>query len=462
MAARTAVVCASASASPGRLQLALESLTRTRAGSSAGTRSWGLAMEGARFGVSNRANFIFELGPNETIFGGGSWNELGAVANAVTIHAGRGIPMCGGGPRGTLVGGAGKDMLIDLYVNVTVRLQSAGDEVVLSGRDDRVLCSPTARHELIYVAPSDAVSSRCRADHNRILRYHRFASSTRSAGALTPPARTAASPVIHGDGSNEKPFQPDTCGPPQLVSCKITFELVPMNSFGTGKYWTGNVPAYTCPGDHPYLEAQDFTPPGSRLPLGVEVQEDWGNPPPIAFNITGCVRSICVPRRHPDHRDKDRRLEFKRHQLERQTALDKRARLERQRQHAIELVRRCRECEEPDGARALSRGGSDTEVEAKTQASLGPVGPTSADPATNVTAAAAISTQIAGRRGPDTGDRALRALDSHAARPRCGWTRRFADTGPSCCVIVIVGSRGWRPARLPARDLARRSRDCLQ
>ncbi|MBV8989278.1 MAG: hypothetical protein JO372_12040 [Solirubrobacterales bacterium] len=283
-----AVICASASASPRLLALAAR-IARADPGRFVGGNTIvGTGDGGSLFGVPDRANFIFALGANETIFGGRDWNELGAVGNGVTIHAGRGNSYVWGGPGGTLVGGGGKDALIDLYANATVRLQSTGDEVVLSGRDDRVLCSPNARGDVIYVAPSDTVSSRCRADHDRVLRYHRFGSSTRSPAAPASPARTAASPVIRGDGSNEHPFQPDTCEPSQLMVCTITaFDLVPMNSFGTGNYWTGYVPAYKCPAYYPYLVDQDFTPPGSRLPKGVEVQEDWGNPLPIAFNITG-------------------------------------------------------------------------------------------------------------------------------------------------------------------------------
>lgn len=281
----TAVVCASATASPGRLAAGI---AHTDPGRFLGGDTIVGTGDGASLiGVPNRANFIFALGANETIFGGGGINELDAVAPKVTIHAGHGNSYVWGGPAGTLIGGAGKDMLIDVYANATVRLQHAGDQVVLSGREDRVLCSPRARHDLIYVVLSDAVSGQCRA-HDRVLRYHRFVRHAGPAAASASPASTAGSPVIRGDGSNGNPFQPDTCGPPQLVSCTITaFDLVPMNSFMTGNYWTGYVPAYKCPADHPWLEDQDFTPPGSRLPKGVQVQEDWGNPLPIAFNITG-------------------------------------------------------------------------------------------------------------------------------------------------------------------------------
>jgi hypothetical protein len=227
-------------------------------------------------GVPHRPNFIAALGSNETVFGGDRSDEIVALGDHVTIRAGHGNAYILGGPRGTLVAGSGRDMLIDSGADATVLVKS-DDYVVVSGRHDRVLCSPGARHDIIYKGPTDLVSDTCRADHARVLRF-RLHATTRPVASQGP---------VTGDGGNGNPYVTE-CDDLQNVDCTVSgFEQRYLDGIG-GHNGANNeyVPAYKCPQDHPYLLDHNYAPFGWSLPSGVEVREDWGSNP-IAVSITG-------------------------------------------------------------------------------------------------------------------------------------------------------------------------------
>jgi hypothetical protein len=225
------------------------------------------------FGVPDRPNFIIGLGSGETIVGGGSDDELGAVGDHVTIRAGRGNELIVGGPGGTLVGGAGHDLLIDRHDGATVRVTSSGNEVIVSGHHDRVLCSPGSHNDLIYKGKSDSISQTCRADHARVLPV----TSLRSA---SPASAVAHSAAVTGSGSNEDPYTAP-CDNPADFTCTVSG--FPARTLA--RQWDNEyVPAYKCPQDHPDLEpSKYYTRFGTTLFAGVEVQ-GLG---PVGVSITG-------------------------------------------------------------------------------------------------------------------------------------------------------------------------------
>lgn len=232
------------------------------------------------FGTPNRPNYILALGSRETIVGGARGaDELGALGSGVTIRAGRGNDFVYGGPGGMLIGAGGRDVLIDTKAAAKVLLTSSGHQVMVSGRNDRVLCSPRARNEFIYLGPSASVERTCRANGNRVLPL----SSAGSAEFAPDHAHAAA---VTGDGSNEHPFVAP-CDDPQNVVCTVSgFKERPMS----GPPFTNEyVPAYRCPSDHPYLRRLDYAPFGTELPRGVEIQES-SHPWPIGVSISGIKR----------------------------------------------------------------------------------------------------------------------------------------------------------------------------
>ena len=223
-------------------------------------------------GVPHRPNFIVALGSGETIAGGAGNDELGTLAENVTIRGGGGNDLLYGGRGATLIGGAGRNLIIDAKDNATVRLTSPGNEVVVSGRNDRVLCAAGIRNEVIYAGASDSISQACRAEHARVLPAGRF--------RRAPSTQVSAQPV-EGDGSNANPFTAvcdnDSAHP---VDCTVSsFPERKLGGFWSNEY----VPAYKCPAHNPYLYYADYDPGGTTLAYGVEVQ-GLG---PVGVSITG-------------------------------------------------------------------------------------------------------------------------------------------------------------------------------
>ncbi len=227
------------------------------------------------FGVPHRPNFIVALGSHETIIGGGRDDNLAARGQDVTIRAGGGNDVIYGGPGGTLVGGSGHDVLKDAKSNATVIVRSSGNEVAVTGRHDRVLCSRRLRGDVIYTGPSDTVGGACREDHARILPARKL--------RVPPLVGSTPSPsAVSGDGSNAHPFTAP-CDDPQDADCTVSsFPARTLTRSMQNEY----VPAYQCPADHPYLYYLGYAPFGTVLPPGVEIREDtalWA----IGVSISG-------------------------------------------------------------------------------------------------------------------------------------------------------------------------------
>ncbi len=229
------------------------------------------------YGVPGRTNFIAALGSDETVFGGDRNDQLGGRGNHVTIVAGNGNDLIYGGPGGTLIGGTGRDVLVETKPDASIIVKGSKNEVAVTGSHDRVLCVPGIRDDVIYAGASDTVSNTCRADHARVLR----AGALRHASAVL---RSTASGAITGDGSNDHPFTA-SCDDPQHVDCTVS--AFPSRTL-TGSWQSEYVPAYECPVDHPYLLDHGYAPFGTSLPHGVEIREDatvWG----IGISISGVL-----------------------------------------------------------------------------------------------------------------------------------------------------------------------------
>lgn len=223
-------------------------------------------------GVPDRPNVIVALGPHETIYGDGpAADQLGAIADHVTIRAGSGNDLLYGGRGARLIGGSGHDLLIDTGADATVVISSRQNVVVLSGKHDRVICSPGSRGDVIYVRASDSVSRGCRVSGARVRPFAAF--------AVAQHARHVDAATVTGRGTNDDPYVAP-CSPPVGVDCTVTgFPARELNGFWANEY----VPAYRCPADHPYLLNESYAPPGTTLPVGVGVR-GLG---PIGMSITG-------------------------------------------------------------------------------------------------------------------------------------------------------------------------------
>ncbi len=229
------------------------------------------------YGVPGRTNFIAALGSDETVFGGDRNDQLGGRGDHVTIVAGNGNDLIYGGPGGTVIGGTGRDVLVETKPHASVIVKGSENEVAVTGSSDRVLCVPGIRDDVIYAGASDTVSNACRADHARVLP----AGALRHARAVL---RSTASGAITGDGSNDNPFTA-SCDDPQHVDCTVS--TFPSRTL-TGSWQNEYVPAYECPVDHPYLLDHGYAPFGTSLPHGVEIREDatvWG----IGISISGVL-----------------------------------------------------------------------------------------------------------------------------------------------------------------------------
>jgi hypothetical protein len=231
---------------------------------------------GRSVGVPDRPNFIIGLGSKETIVGRHAGDQLGAIGDHATIYDGKGNAFIHGGRGARLVARAGHDMLVDTQANAIVLLRSRGNEVIVSGHHDRVLCSAGSRDETIYVGKSDSVGPACRAGHARVLPISRLRAE--------PGAARAAATVVTGTGSNADPYV-TSCKPPTPGSvlgsvCTLEFPARSLSGLWANEY----VPSYRCPADYRYLQrTATYRQFGNTTPLGVEIR-GLG---PIAVSITG-------------------------------------------------------------------------------------------------------------------------------------------------------------------------------
>lgn len=227
---------------------------------------------GARvFGVPDRPNFIAALGSGETIVGGARSDQLGALADNVTIRGGGGNDLINGGRGATIFGGPGRDLIIDRKDDATVRLTSSGNEVVVSGRNDRVLCAKGSRNNIVHAGASDFVSRTCHTAGARVLAVRDFdpalsaqASEQPYLSRPSPPPAQAAQ--VKGAGTNNDPYHKACDVPGQ--GCNVTF---PARSL-TGFWANESVPAYGCPPTNIHLNSTTYAPFGTSLPPGVEVR----------------------------------------------------------------------------------------------------------------------------------------------------------------------------------------------
>jgi hypothetical protein len=270
------VVAGAAASAANPTQLAARLAARDPAARIGAEMIINTSVQGRSVGVPHRPNFIIGLGSKETIVGRHAGDQLGAIGDHTTIYDGKGNAFIHGGRGARLVARAGHDMLVDTQANATVLLRSRGNEVIVSGRHDRVLCSPGSRDDTIYVGKSDSVGRTCRADHARVLSISRLRAEPRA-------ARAAAS-VVTGNGSNADPYV-TSCSPPKPGfvlgrSCSVEFPQRSLSGLWANEY----VPSYKCPADYQYLvRTADFRRFGNTTPLGVEIR-GLG---PIAVNITG-------------------------------------------------------------------------------------------------------------------------------------------------------------------------------
>jgi hypothetical protein len=227
-------------------------------------------------GVPDRPNFIVALGSGETISACSRSSELGALGKRDTIVVGGGHELVVGGPDDKIIAsGTGHDLVVDTHPNATIELESPGDEVIVSGHHDHVVCSGDAFGEEIHKNSSDSVSKSCLKDHNQV---------KQDALMLVPAARIARAPAAHaaavsGNGSDSNPYtapcdRPPNQPPGAAASCTVSFPARTLSGFWANEF----VPAYSCPASRyvdtnfPYLVNQNYAPAGTALLNGVEVQ----------------------------------------------------------------------------------------------------------------------------------------------------------------------------------------------
>lgn len=234
---------------------------------------------GTILAVPHRPNFIMALGSHETIVADGrADDQVGALGADDTLRAGGGNDELYGGVNGKLIGGSGRDLLVDTKADATVTVHGSRNEVIVSGTNDRVICAPGLHGDLIYHDASDAISTTCRKDGARILADRRLHSP--------PLAQLAAATSVTGDGTAADPFQaPCDSG----AGSVCTVSAFPLRRL-IGLWANESVPSYRCPDDHEYLLNHDYVPAfGTTIVKGVEIQEDEGPPWPINVSITATV-----------------------------------------------------------------------------------------------------------------------------------------------------------------------------
>lgn len=226
-------------------------------------------------GVPGRPNFIIALGGHDTIVAGGRDDELGALGANVTIVAGKaGHELIVGGPGGRIfVGGAGHDLVIETKPDATIVVSSSADRIVDSGRNDRVECVGKWFRDAIYAGATDKVDASCARHHDKVL-------PVSGHHPLKQPLRLTQAATVTGSGTNLDPYMAPCDGSGSTPSCVVSsFASRSLTGFWANEF----VPAYRCPGDHPYLLNANYALAGTSLPNGVEV-EGLG---PIGVSIAG-------------------------------------------------------------------------------------------------------------------------------------------------------------------------------
>jgi hypothetical protein len=142
---------------------------------------------------------------------------------------------------------------------------------------DRVVCEPGGGDRVIADA-GDRLDPGCTRERP----------GTRSGQA--PIARTAQTSPIEGDGTNDTPFTI----PPNSRGCQgydtTSFEVNCFPARTLEHLWDNEfVPAYQCPGDHPYLSSTNYAPVGTKLINGVSVI-GLG---PIGMSISGALSQVA-------------------------------------------------------------------------------------------------------------------------------------------------------------------------
>jgi hypothetical protein len=228
-------------------------------------------------GLSGRPNFIIGLGADETIQGAHASDQLGAFGQGDVLVAGKAGHHALAGAEGTvIVSGAGHDLVFTQKPNVTVRLDSPADRVVLAGHNDRVVCTDHAKNERIYRGASDPVAGSCAGQHNQTLPLNRWPKPTQSSRRLSAQADWAKP---NGDGSNEHPYRrPCPHGNEDGLFAGVCAIEFPPRTL-TGLWANEYVPAYACPyvwlgsgWRQTVLENVNYAPGGTTLPPGVEVR----------------------------------------------------------------------------------------------------------------------------------------------------------------------------------------------
>jgi hypothetical protein len=244
--------------------LATKLLSRDPGARVGGDTIVGLTRGEQLFGVPKRPNFIVALGDRETIRGGRTDDELGALGRADTIIVNGSHELVIGGPGGKIVAnGQGHDLLIQTKNDGMVLVHSPADAVVVSGQDNRIVCG---RHVdvTVYKRKSDSVSHSCLGGHSRVLPISRAPGGTHFPSAAADAAAHAAS--VTGDGTNDSPFS-TTCVVKPSGLCELTFPVRRLKGFWSNEY----IPAYTCGSIYPYLVNISYALWGTRLPRGVEI-----------------------------------------------------------------------------------------------------------------------------------------------------------------------------------------------
>jgi hypothetical protein len=220
-------------------------------------------------GSHGKPNFIIALEDGETIHGASTNDELGVGNHAKDVKIvapANGHSLIHAGPGGTIVAsGKGHNLIISHSKGATIILDSPGDEVIADGSDNRIICLKHAGHELIEIAKGEMVSKRCRGHHDQI----QHLDAAPSSGAHTS-ATAHRSAFVGGNGSNEAPFN-GNCDEGMGFETDCTVSSFPsrtLNGFWANEY----VPAYECPGGHPFLLNVSYAPYGTTLPNGVQVQ----------------------------------------------------------------------------------------------------------------------------------------------------------------------------------------------
>lgn len=227
------------------------------------------------YGVPDRENFAVALGAAETIHGGARGDELGALGKKAKIIAPRaGHAMIEGGPDGTIiVGGAGKDLVIEHRAGATIDVRSPHDDVVAAGRHDRVICSGDVRDETIAIGKTDTVTASCRHHGDTI------ESASVARGASVQRAATAHAAAVTGSGTNDNPYVATGCSRLDAGGiCQFVFPSKTLTGFWANEY----VPAYKCNNTYPYLYGHAY---GVRpVPHGVAIGETVGSDVGVTIN----------------------------------------------------------------------------------------------------------------------------------------------------------------------------------